>query len=155
MIALLKYPHEISKYSNKYIYYLKSDIEKNIVNPTVFLEADFQNVRKALINSIFVDHKKLDSLVKYLKCIANIANTLKIPIPWTLPTDLVVNQQYYATKSIKVKPFVYTKNLLNLTIKDKDKFNELKQKTALMPNLVHTLDAATLCLVVINYFNIF
>ena len=57
-------------------------------------------------------------MVKYLKCVANIANTLKIPIPWTLPTGLVVNQQYYATKNIKVKPFAYTKNLLNLTIKE-------------------------------------
>jgi DNA-directed RNA polymerase len=124
--------------------YLKSNIDKNVANPTVFLEADFQNIRKALINSIFVDHKKLDFLVKYLKCVVNIANTLKIPIPWTLPTGLVVNQQYYATKNIKVKPFAYTKNLLNLTIKDKDNFNELKQKAALMPNLVHSLDATIL-----------
>ena len=153
--ATKEVPNEESRYSNKYIYYLKSNIDNNVANPTVFLEADFQNIRKALINSIFVDHKKLDSLVKYLKCVVNIANTLKIPIPWTLPTGLVVNQQYYATKNIKVKPFAYTKNLLNLTIKDKDNFNELKQKAALMPNLVHSLDAATLCLVVINYFNQF
>lgn len=51
-----------------------------------------------------------------------------------------------------MKPFVYTKNLLNLTVLNKNQFNKNKQKFALMPNLVHSLDAASLCLVIVNYF---
>ncbi|KAF8805671.1 hypothetical protein BYT27DRAFT_7104008, partial [Phlegmacium glaucopus] len=69
-----------------------------------------------------------------------------------LPSGLVVQQQFYAKETIKVKPFSYTKNLLNLTVTRKDKFNADKQKIALMPNLVHSLDAASLCLVIVNYF---
>jgi DNA-directed RNA polymerase len=145
-------PEENSKYANNTVYFLKSEIEQKLKNPNVFSEADFQNIRKALVNAIFTDHSKLDALVKYLKCIANIANKLKIPVTWTLPSGLIVSQEYYATKKIKLKPFLYTKNLLNLTVKEKKKSNELKQKIALMPNLVHSLDAATLCLLVNNYF---
>jgi hypothetical protein len=33
----IEVPNEESKYGNKYLYYLKSEIEKNITNPTVFL----------------------------------------------------------------------------------------------------------------------
>lgn len=95
---------------------------------------------------------QLNSLLKYLKDIANVSNKLNITIPWILPSGLVVNQQFFAKETIKVKPFKYTKNLLNLSITRKDKFNPNKQKIALMPNLVHSLDAASLCLVTGNYF---
>jgi DNA-directed RNA polymerase len=53
-------------------------------------------------------------------------------------------------KTLKIKPFVYTKNLLNLTVLNKNQFKKIK--FALMPNLVHSLDAASLCLVIVNYF---
>jgi DNA-dependent RNA polymerase len=130
-----------------FVYRLKSDPS------IIFTELDFQNLRRALSIVIFIDYPKLSALLDYLKTIADISNKLKLPIPWILPTGLVVQQQFYATEKIKVKPFIYTKNLLNLTIIRKDKFNNGKQKVALMPNLVHSLDAASLCIVINNYFN--
>jgi DNA-directed RNA polymerase len=134
---------------NYYIYCLKTDPS------VVFSELDFKHLRDALNIVIFIDYPKLSSLLNYLKDIAKVSNKLKIPIPWILPTGLVVNQQFYQKtkkKTIKVKPSIYTKNVLNLTVAIKDKFNERKQKTALMPNLVHSLDAASLGLIIENYF---
>lgn len=131
-----------------YIYKLKS--EPSIV----FRELDFKHLRKALNIAIFVDYPKLSNLLKYLKGIAKVSNTFKIPIPWELPSGLIVNQQYYHKEKIKVKPFTYTKNLLNLTVAIKDKYNESKQRVALMPNLVHSLDGASLSLIIENYFKV-
>jgi hypothetical protein len=71
------------------LYKLKS--EPNII----FTELDFKNFRKVLNIVIFVDYPKLNSLLSYLKNIANVSNILKIPIPWILPTGLVVNQQFF------------------------------------------------------------
>jgi hypothetical protein len=51
--------------------------------------------RKALKFVIFVDYPKLTALAEYLKGVATISNTLNIPIPWILPTGLVINQQFY------------------------------------------------------------
>jgi hypothetical protein len=130
-----------------YVYRLKSDPS------IIFTELDFQNLRKALNNAIYNDYPKFSALLDYLKTIADISNKLKIPIPLILPTGLVVQQQFYATEKLKVKPFIYTKNMLNLTTINKNKCNDRKQKVALMPNLVHSLDAASLCIVINNYFN--
>jgi DNA-directed RNA polymerase len=131
-----------------YIYKLKSDQPI----PVIFTELDFKNLRKALNFVIFVDYPKLTALAEYLKDVAKISNTLKIPIPWILPTGLEINQQFYEKKTLKVKPFFYTKNLISLTVLNKNQFNKNKQKIALMPNLVHSLDAASLCLLIVNYF---
>nr|QWO71374.1 RNA polymerase [Termitomyces sp. DKA64] len=132
--------------NNYYIYILKKDPS------IVFLESDFQNLRKALNIVLFVNYPKLTLLLDYLKKIAIISNSLSIPIPWILASGLVVKQQFYAKKNLKVKPFYYTNNLLNLSVTIKNKFNEQKQKIALMPNLVHSLDAASLCVVMTKYF---
>ena len=120
----------------------------------MFNELDFKQLRDALNIVIFIDYPKLSSLLKYLKNIAKVSNELNIPIPWILPTGLVVNQQFYKKKIIRVKPFIYTKNVINLTVAIKDKYNKVKQKTALMPNLIHSLDAASLCIVIVNYFKV-
>ena len=92
--------------------------------------------------------------MNYLKDIAKVSNDLNIPIPLILPTGLVVNQQFYLKTKIRVKPFIYKKNVTNLTVAIKDKYNKAKQKTAIMPNLVHSLDAASLGLVIKIYFKV-
>jgi len=107
-----------------YIYKLKSDLPI----AAILTELDFKNLRKALKFVIFVDYPKLTDLAEYLKGIAKRSNTLKIPIPWILPTGLVINQQFYEQKTLKVKPFVYQKNLVNLTVLNKNQFNKNKQK---------------------------
>lgn len=63
-----------------------------------------------------------------------------------------MQQRYYATTKFKVKPFIYTKDLLTLNIPDKFRFNDRKQIRAFMPNLVHSLDAASLALLVDLFF---
>jgi len=65
------------------------------VPSVVFNELDFKLLRDALKIVILIDYPKLSNLVNYLKDIAKVYNKLKIPIPWILPTGLVVNQQFY------------------------------------------------------------
>jgi len=68
-----------------------------------------------------------------------------------LPTGLIVNQYYESCEAIRLKPFRYRKNIY--TIKGLIKgINKNKQIRATMPNLIHSLDAASLALIVDNLF---
>jgi hypothetical protein len=73
-------------------------LKSNLTIPVIFTELDFKNLRKALKFVIFVDYPKLSALAEYLKDVATVSNTLNIPIPWILPTGLVINQQFYDKK---------------------------------------------------------
>ena len=76
----------------------------------MFNELDFKHLRDALNIVIFIDYTKLSNFLTYLKDIAKVSNKLKIPIPWIFPTGLVVNQQFYLKKTIRVKPFIKKNN---------------------------------------------
>ena len=61
-----------------FIYKMKLDLPF----PVIFTELDFKNLRKALnLVIFFFYYPKLSSLADYLKGIAKVSNTLKIPLP--------------------------------------------------------------------------
>ena len=121
-------------------------------NKIILKNIDFQVICNTLYLCLYRDFPKLEILLNYFKNIATISNKLGINIPWNLPTGLNVKQKFYGTKKIKFKPFIYSKDLLNLNIIDKNTINPRKQIRSLMPNLVHSLDAASLSLLIHNFF---
>ena len=98
----------------------------------------------------YSEFPKLKSFSDYLLNVASICNFLNIPIIWSLPTGLEVNQYYVDTEAIRLKPFKFKKSTYNLKIKT-NKINKKKQSRALMPNLIHSLDASSLSLI-LNLF---
>lgn len=157
--TIMTIPYNSTKYANimdmkEEFNYIQKDGEyiykkdKNIK----FQNIDFQVICNTLYLCLYRDFPKLEGLLNYFKTIAKISNRLGISIPWNLPTGLNVKQKYYGTKKIKFKPFIYSKDLLNLNIIDKNSTNSRKQIRSLMPNLVHSLDAASLSLLIHNFF---
>jgi DNA-directed RNA polymerase len=104
---------------------------------------------------LFKSYPHIKSLIVYLKEMASILNKLNMPIIWRLPTGLVVSQRYVLLKIKKIEPYYYSDRTLNLTMTDKTSINTFKQKNALMPNLVHSLDSTTLFMVfnILNYYD--
>lgn len=100
---------------------------------------------------LFQSYPHIKLLIVYLKKIASIFNDLNLPIVWRLPTGLEVSQMYILLKIKKIEPYGFSKRTLNLTMSDKTKINKFKQKNALMPNLVHSLDSTALFML----YNIF
>jgi DNA-directed RNA polymerase len=98
------------------------------------------------------DFPKITKLSDYLLNIATICNTLNIPISLSLPTGLHINQSYLSNKSTAIKPFTFVKSSFKLKVTDKNILDISKQKIALMPYLIHSLDASSLGLLLYDRF---
>ena len=123
-------------------------IPERIVNDT-----DIYLLSKSINLIINRDFPKITKLSDYLSNVASICNTLNIPISWSLPTGLHINQSYLSNKSIAIKPFTFVKSSFKLKVTDKNKLDASKQKIALMPNLIHSLDSAWLGLLYDRFYN--
>jgi DNA-directed RNA polymerase len=136
-----------------------SETKKNILysykaDPRIQLvHRDIEILSKSIDIVIYTTFPKLFDFNSYLKKIAEICYRLSITIPWRLPTGLNIYQEYISTTSVKLKPFIFKKNTFRVNIPNRNKINKAKQIRALMPNLVHSLDAASLAMLVDSYFS--
>ena len=98
---------------------------------------------KKTVLEFFPNYEKLSS---YLSSILSIFAALNISIPWLLPNGLEVYQSYqlFENKQLNVFDFNSIKNNFKLGVNGK--INRTKQRNALMPNLIHSLDGATIAL---------
>jgi hypothetical protein len=129
-----------------YLYVYKED-------PNILLTIkDFYILTKSIENILYTEFPKLQAFNNYLKKVAEICSILNITITWSLPSGLNVHQYYKDTEAIRLKPFKFSTKTFNL-VKFINKLNKAKQIRALMPNLIHSLDAASLSLIVDMFFN--
>jgi len=66
-----------------------------------------------------------------------------------------VKQSYLEVESTSIRPFVYKDTKINIQVVNKDKYDKLKQVRALMPNLIHSLDATSLSLLYDKFSNVY
>ena len=125
--------------NSKVLYKDKSNVILNNYDVNLFIST----MEKVIAN----EFPKLKEFNSYINRIAEICSNLNITITWTLPSGLNVNQYYIDSEAIRLKPFKFRKNTFNIKVKN-NKINKNKQIRALMPNLIHSLDAASLCLIV-------
>lgn len=123
-------------------------------NPNIKLELnDFKELYFILRHVLFDVAPSLHSISEYLKDISKICIKGNTFIPWVLPTGLIVRQSYTTLKELRISPFNYSKYTFVLKTKDMNKIDHKKNVRALMPNLIHSLDAASLSLLIDKYFN--
>ena len=140
---------------NKYLIEVLHHIEYDVINKNNWYSANSDSLKlrnndnytrllvSCLRNIILYDFEKIKKLTKYLKNVASIFNALELPIYWSLASGLKVIQSYMNTKTTSITPFLYSKAKLKFNVTLKDKFDNNKQIRALMPNLIHSLDATS------------
>lgn len=127
---------------NSYKVLYKSPINEEVILNNFDLNLFISTLEKVFIN----EFPKLKLLSNYLLNIASICSFLNISITWALPSGLEVKQYYVDSEAIRLKPFKFKKSTYNLKIKT-NKLDKKKQSRALMPNLIHSLDASSLSLI--------
>lgn len=114
--------------------------------------SDFMFLAKIVKQVVSKEFPRVSLLSSYLSNIAEIMNSLELPIPWLVPSGVKITQSYRQTKQLILKPFSYsTKSVTLQVIVGDGVLNKRKQKIALMPNLIHSLDASSLALLFQKY----
>ena len=117
-------------------------------------ETDFPIIAKGLKTVLFDDRFKLKKLLKYLNEVARVITSLGLSISWGTPdSGVLIEQSYLDTKEERLKVFSYTKKTFKIKVVNRSKYNMRKQRVSFLPNLIHSLDAAALALLVHYYFN--
>ena len=100
-----------------------------------------------IYNHLFVLFPKLKGIYDYFLKIGEIFNRLNIPIVWVTPAGLQI-KQYYLKSNSKNITFKIGSNSKTIVIKEFNKekpiIHKTKQKQAIIPNIIHSLDASHL-----------
>lgn len=149
-------PYQMANYIKNHFNVVKTESTKTYVHPSnkdIYLkDSDFMLLSKVIDKILINEFPKLQEFILYLKKVAQICTILNIPIIWAVPTGLNINQYYTDSEAIRLKPFTNRKITYTLAIGNK-KLYKSKQIRALMPNLIHSLDATSLALLVNEYFD--
>ena len=70
----------------------------------------FIRIFKKIFVSVFRNYELLN---RYTLGIVKILFKLKLPIPWTLPSGALVNQNYLNFKALRLKPFSFINYKMN------------------------------------------
>ena len=137
----------ISENRNIAWYKLEDSNNDNLIN-----YYDVELLVKSMNEIIYIKYPKIKLLSDYLHDIAKLHNKLNIPIIWRLPSGLEVSQQYLTKNLRQIRPYTYLKTSVTISVTDKLKTLKSKQILALMPNLVHSLDSTSLCLLYDGFY---
>lgn len=116
---------------------------------------DFNYLAKGIQIVLFNDRFKLKKLLAYLNKVVDVLCELGLTVSWGTPNSgVLIEQSYLHTKEERLKPFAFTKKTFKIKVVDKtkNKYMKKKQKIAFLPNLIHSLDAAALALLVYYFF---
>lgn len=80
---------------------------------------------------------------------ANIYLVINEPLPWKLPSGVLIQSGYYATYSQKYLPLVGENKKKRVS----DKFNAKKMQDSFMPNFIHSLHGWLIALLYQHLFN--
>lgn len=85
----------------------------------------------------------------WIKGAASLLSKEGLPITWTTPTGFLVSQRYYQRNAVRVKTKLGGSSvMISIQEENLDVLDKRKQRTALSPNFVHSLDASALMLTV-------
>lgn len=130
--------------------FLVPTIHKETLVPLNILE--IFEIAKIMNDIIFKKYPKLNIIYNYFIQITKLMNDLNLPVIWYTPSGLELTQNYSALKRYKVG-VTLGGNRKTLVLQTKTgKINKMKQKSAIIPNIIHSLDAAHLSLVINKAF---
>lgn len=103
--------------------------------------------------NIFVSYKSLQEIYNYLTQISKILISLGLPLSWATPDGLEITQHYNSSNIKKITLNILAKNRTAVLREWTNELDTRKQVQGIIPNIVHSMDAAHLMKVVSIWAN--
>ena len=116
------------------------------INESVLLSSkDLYQIAKIINDTIFILFPSLKLVYDYLIGISDLLTKAKLPVTWSAPSGLQITQNYLKTEVHKasIKSGNVAKTIVMRQSK-KEQLDNRKQKQAIIPNVIHSLDASHL-----------
>ena len=125
---------------------------KHVNSDFIFTRYDIAIYVTSLITLTRILAPKISMLSKYLNDIVNICTRLKMPIPWITPSGADIAESYLMEEERKIAAFTFTKAKYTFKIYLPGEYDVRKQRRAIRPNLIHSLDGSTIA-ILYQYLN--
>jgi DNA-directed RNA polymerase len=129
--------------------FIEIDPKYHINNEHLFLNnKEFGRLTSVIYNTLTKKIKSLKLLSDYLDEILKIILKLKLPVIWNTPSGLKVNLSTMQFEEIRTKSkLLETSKLITISL-PKNKLDTQKIRRSFMPNLIHSLDASNIHLLI-------
>lgn len=125
-----------------------------IDNKPVFLSRkDIFIIANIINDQIFVVYPSLNNIYSYFLEISKLMIRLGTPITWITPTGIRITQHYLKSKQSVISTKLFNKTKKMVIKEYLNETDKLKQSNAIIPNIVHSLDATHLMNVINTNFD--
>ena len=141
---------EISKnlVKNKYEFYIApSNINSSIV---LLSKSEIFKIATIINEQIFVLYPSLNNIYNYFIDTAKLIIDLGIPLSWITPTGMKITQNYLKSKQTTISIRFAGRTRKSVLREWTNILNKHKQTQAIIPNIIHSLDATHLINIIIN-----
>ena len=105
---------------------------------------DIFKIAEIINSQIFVNFPSLNNIYSYFIETAKIMVELGLPITWITPSGLKITQHYLKSKETVISTKLFNQTKKMVIRESLNKLDKLKQTNAIIPNIIHSLDATHL-----------
>lgn len=105
---------------------------------------ELYKIAQIIYNQIFILFPSLKNIYNYFIDIAKLMIKLEIPLSWITPAGLKITQHYLKSKKNKISISIAGKSKTLVLKEMEDTIDSRKQNQAIIPNIIHSLDATHL-----------
>jgi len=117
-------------------------------------KTDIFKIAEIINNQIFVIFPSLNNIYSYFIETAKIMVNLGIPFTWITPSGLKITQHYLKSKETVISTKLFNQKKKMVIRESLNEMDKLKQSNAIIPNIIHSLDATHLINLINNSVDI-
>ena len=114
---------------------------------------EVMKIASIIYNSIFTRYPGLNLIYNYFIEMGKILSKLNLPIIWITPSGLKLTQRYSKSRQSKIALRLGGKTNKLVLREMLDKLDARKQSSAIIPNVIHSLDASHIVNIINNSFD--